>query len=303
MLDVFHIPSNTDNTKIFYAQGTTDWQTWEKPRGAKMIQIFCLGSGGSGGLGAAANGSRQGGGGGASAAITKAIIPAFLLPDVLYIQVALGGAARNQASTVNVVGLPGANSYVSLAPSTTATAVVIASSTAAAGGGTATAGPGALAATVYTTAVGVFGSLAIFSTIAGVNGGVQTAVGNPGTSLTALASTLVTGGASGGPGQSTIGYNGGSIISASVILTTQVNGGLGVSSSLQAPRGNDGYTIMNPFCSTGGGGGAGNGQGPAGNGGDAGLGSGGGGGGGGQVNITRLSGKGGDGIVIITTIT
>ena len=57
MLDIFHIPSNTDSTKIFYASsGSNFWQTWQKPRGAKFIQIFCLGAGGSGGSGGSSGG-------------------------------------------------------------------------------------------------------------------------------------------------------------------------------------------------------------------------------------------------------
>ena len=70
MLDLFHIPSNTDSTKIFYAQGATAWQTWQKPRNAKFIQIFCLGGGAGGGGGSASTSAaaltRGGGGGGAS---------------------------------------------------------------------------------------------------------------------------------------------------------------------------------------------------------------------------------------------
>ena len=45
MLDLSHIPSQQQNTTIFYAQSGS-WQTWNKPRNAKMIEIFCLGGGG-----------------------------------------------------------------------------------------------------------------------------------------------------------------------------------------------------------------------------------------------------------------
>ena len=48
MLDLSHIPSQQQNTTIFYAQNGS-WQTWSKPRNAKMIEIFCLGGGGGGG--------------------------------------------------------------------------------------------------------------------------------------------------------------------------------------------------------------------------------------------------------------
>ena len=95
MLDIFHIPSNTENTKIFYASsGSNSWQTWQKPRGAKLIQIFCLGGGGGGGGGSAntAVNNTGGGGGGGGAALSRGLFPAFLLPDTLYIQTGLGGA-------------------------------------------------------------------------------------------------------------------------------------------------------------------------------------------------------------------
>ena len=68
MLDVSHIPGSNDSTQIFYANGTTSWQTWQKPRNAKFIQIFCLGSGGGGaggGLNPAANAANAGAGGAA----------------------------------------------------------------------------------------------------------------------------------------------------------------------------------------------------------------------------------------------
>ena len=80
MLDLFHIPSNTYNTKIFYASsGSNSWQTWQKPRGAKFIQIFCLGGGGGGqggGSNTAAN-ATNGGGGGAAAGYSRCLYPAF----------------------------------------------------------------------------------------------------------------------------------------------------------------------------------------------------------------------------------
>lgn len=308
MLDLFHIPSTAASTQTFYANGTTGWQTWEKPRGAKMIQVFCLGSGGSGAIGSAAlNGGRTGGGGAGSGAITRALIPAFLLPDILYIQVGLGGAALNQTSATVVAGIAGAHSYISLAPSTAASTVVIASSTVVAIGGLGSIGANAAGATVFTPAVGVFATLSIFNTVAGVIGTGLTTVPTPGPNQAALGSSIVTGGTAGGPANTTApgtGYDGGSITSASVILTSTIAGGTGISTaSIAAPAGANGYTIMNPFCSTGGAGGGGNGAGLGGNGGDGGLGSGGGGGGGGALNGTRRSGKGGDGLVIITTIT
>jgi hypothetical protein len=111
MLDVFHIPSNSDNSKIFYAQGSTAWQTWQKPRGAKFIQVFCLGAGGGGGGGRSSAAGGAGGAGGGSGGIVRALIPAFLLPDTLYIQVGTGGTA-GQSGATGAGGAVGGISYI-----------------------------------------------------------------------------------------------------------------------------------------------------------------------------------------------
>jgi hypothetical protein len=111
MIDVFNIPSNTQSTFTFYATG--NWQTWEKPRNAKMIQIFCLGGGG-GGASVFTTTNSNGGGGGASGGIVRGLIPAFLLPDTIYILVGKGGLGPSVLATN---GGTGGISYVSLQPS------------------------------------------------------------------------------------------------------------------------------------------------------------------------------------------
>ena len=299
MLDIFNIPTNASSTQTFYASsGSNLWQTWEKPRGAKMIEFFLVGAGGGGGQGATSTIARAGGAGGGSAGITKGLIPAFLLPDTLYIQVPIG-----------VVGASGSISYVSLAPTASANAVILASSTGLAspgaglgGGGSNVGGAGA---TIFTNAAGAHSTLSIYTAIAGVTG--ITGVTSAGSNISSLASSLVTGGAGGAGHSATAGdiQPGGSVLSASVILTSTVQGGLSGSSTLIS-NGKNGYTILSPFCSTGGGGGAvGSGSSyPAGTGGGGGIGSGGGGGSAAYVAGfgSTLGGKGGDGIVIITTI-
>ena len=126
------------------------------------------------------------------------------------------------------------------------------------------------------------------------------------TDVQALGTSLVTGGAGGG--SQTSGPNrtvGGSILSASVILLSKVNGG---STEISADPGQHGYGLLNPFCGTGGAGGTGqSGSFVGGRGGDGWYGCGGGGGGTTGQNSTAgtlggASGKGGDGIVMITTI-
>jgi hypothetical protein len=320
MLDLFHIPSNTDSTKIFYASGgTTSWQTWQKPRNAKFIQIFCLGGGAAGGSGyrgtAAAN--RTGAGGGGSGGVTRAIYPAFLLPDILYIQVGLGGASvAGTTTTSGVTGTAGGISYVSIAPSSSAINVLAQSSNAGAGGGVAagslTTNAGGNPATTWDRTSSPFTSLGILNTVAGIAGGASTnASTGVITNIQSLGTTIVTGGAGGGStnnvtASSYFATAGGSILSASAILTTSIPGGLTGSIIGAGNPGGSGYGSLSPFCGTGGSGGSGQASGSfaAGRGGDGWYGCGG-GGGGTAVAVSGsggAGGKGGDGLVIITTI-
>ena len=313
MLDLFHIPSNTDSTKIFYATGATGWQTWEKPRNAKLIQIFCLsgGGGGGGGAGNTSANSVGGAGGGGGAAFSKGVFPAFLLPDNLYVQVGVGGAggAGSTGATGGVAGTVGGISYISLAPTPISSSVIIqsATTTGAGGGGlgnTGGAGAGGAAGTVWipTTSLNAFASIGLILASAGVigtAGGINTA---PPAGPIALASNIVTGGSGGGGKATSITqFNGATLAAASVILTSFVSGGLAPGGA-----GNNGYGSLNPFCSVGGAGGAGSLTTKGGKGGDGWYGSGGGGGGGGLSGSFGGAGgdggKGGDGLVIITTI-
>jgi hypothetical protein len=317
MLDLFHIPSNTDSTKIFYAQGATAWQTWEKPRNAKFIQIFCLGGGASGGSGVrGTNGStRAGAGGGGSGGIARALYPAFLLPDTLYIQVGAGGAFI-QGTATGTTGNAGGISYVSMSPTTTAISVIAQSSTATSLGGASTAAAttnaGGAAATIWTTTSAPFTSLGVLNLVAGVAGGISTNA-NTGVivNVQALGTNIVTGGGGGGGNnQSTAGSfsatAGASVLSASVILVNTVPGGLTGSLIGTGNPGGNGYGSLSPLCGTGGAGGSGQASGSfsGGNGGNAAYGCGGGGGGAATITtgIGGSGGKGGDGLVIITTI-
>ena len=320
MLDVFHIPSNTDSTKIFYASGgTTSWQTWQKPRNAKFIQIFCLGGGASGGSGYRGTAAvvRTGAGGGGSGGITRAIYPAFLLPDTLYIQVGLGGASvAGTTTTSGSTGTAGGISYVSVAPSSSAINVLAQSSNAGAGGGVAAgsnaSNAGGNPATTWDRTSSPFTSLGVLTIAAGVAGGASTnATTLAITNIQALSTNIVTGGAGGGSTNNVTAGSyfataGGSILSASVILTNNIPGGLTGSLIGAGNPGDNGYGSLSPFCGVGGSGGSGQASGSftAGNGGDGWYGCGG-GGGGTSVAATGTGGrggKGGDGIVIITTI-
>ena len=296
MLDLFHIPSNTDSTKIFYAQGATGWQTWEKPRNAKFIQIFCLG-GGAGGAGGGLNvaaTSGNGGGGGGNSGYSRCLYPAFLLPDNLYIQVGIGGLGGNgsiSSGTNGGVGGQAGLSYVAISPSTTAVGVIAQSAGAVPSVGQGT-GAATATQTIWATTSNPFTSLGLINIIAGVAGAAQN------TGITALATTLTTPGCGGGSKPINSQTAGGTLTPASVILTTQLNGG-----AVGGGAGGDGYGNMAPLCGTGGSGGGGNLTGAGGKGGDGWYGCGGAGGGCGLSTFTGgKGGKGGDGLVIITTI-
>ena len=188
MLDISYIPSQKQQTFTLYATG--NWQAWNKPRNAKLIQIFCLGAGGGGGQNALSNPTGAGGGG--SGGLVRGIIPAFLLPDTIYIQVGRGGIG---SSTANIAGTVGGISYIGLQPSTVEQTLICKSSqTGGGGGGTNFQGIGA---TVSVVALSAFGNLGIFTPVAGVAGSATSVNGTPGNNLTALSSNIVTGGASG----------------------------------------------------------------------------------------------------------
>lgn len=292
MLDISHIPSQQQSTTTFYATG--NWQTWNKPRNAKIIEIFCLGGGGGGAHTQFSAGGVAGGGGGASGGIVRGIIPAFLLPDTIYILVGKGGAGP---ATLNTNGGNGGISYVGIQPSILDQLLVCKSSSTVAGGAT-TPNAGGTAPTIAGITTFSFANLGLFTAIAGVAGSAGGASGaNIGASQGALASSLVTGGAGGG-GKSSVAFAvGGIITSASAVLTTQVRGGVNA-----AENGADGYGTLQPFCGTGGAGGAGIVTGQGGRGGNGFYGCGGGGVGAGSTGTSK-AGDGGDGLVTITVIT
>ena len=89
MLDLSYFQNQNSNVQGFFNGGT--WQTWIKPRGAKLVNIICQGSGAGGGGGFQSTGGRGGGGGGGTGATARLTINANLLPDILYILPGIGG--------------------------------------------------------------------------------------------------------------------------------------------------------------------------------------------------------------------
>lgn len=272
MIDFFNIPNSQDNVSIFYANGSA-WQTWEKPRKCNYVLIICIGGGAGGSNGGTAN--LAGGTPGGPGAITRILFNSSQLPDRLYVQVGLGGAAGN--------GNPGTRSIVSLLPAVVAQNIVSISGNVAAGTGA--------AETSSSQATMTFASLGTFlSTQA-------TAFLNA--DVTPFSSTLVTWGGAGGTkntATSTV-TPARSILSSSI--SPLISGGIS-STTTDGTDGSDGITSWKPFYSLGGAGGGSSLVGFGGKGGNGGIGSGGGGGGAGQLGGGN-GGKGGDGLVIIMT--
>jgi len=288
MLDIFNIPEQQDNVKIFYANGVTAWQTWQKPRGAKFIWMMCMG-GGAGGNGAGSGSvlsSPQIFAGG-SGAITRALFTANALPDTLYIQPGLGGAggAGTQGTLqVGGSGVAGNKSFVSIEPSSATVLNLVCTS----GTTAAAAGSGETALTNTALSAGLL-SLGTFTSVAGA--------GPSGANITPFSSTILTGGGGHGGGGTSI--EGASILATNLITFSSplISAG-GVNTGA---RGRDGIWSWKPMYGLGGACGGSNNAGVGGNGGNGAYGCGGGSGAPGTFAAGGNGGRGGDGLVIIAT--
>jgi hypothetical protein len=306
MLDYLHLPKQQNgNVDYFPGFSNTDggsWVAWEKPKGIQMIRITCIAGGGGGGSGFSSNttGSRGGGGSGGSSAISIVTIPAYVLPDLLYISSGIGGsgAAANPADGTANLGSDGIRSYVCVAPDTGVIYRVCYADSGKAGtvAATSTAGGGAVAATQNATIADMF--LACYGTRNFISG----QGGSSGSTGAGLSVTYPTTGIllSGG-----VGGNGGVSLTPGSLNAPLFQTVYTIFSNLTAVSGSGnngqpGREIYQPLLSTGGSGGTANsGTGAGGQGGAGGFGSGGGGGGAGGAGAAGGGGKGGDGLVII----
>lgn len=290
--------------------GVTGWQIWQKPRNARMIFAIVVGGGGGGGGGftGAAGTARGGGGGGGSGAVSRIIIPAFFLPDTLFVFCGSGGAGSTGSG---VAGGAGTRSYIS---KTTVGGVsgpeclIISGANDAGGGGAGTgaaAGGAGAAGTISTGGVWGFGVGERIAGQIGALGGAQTGANGP--SVTWGNTNLPISGGAGGGGTpiANTDFTGGSI--TGTIQVPTLTGGAAAGGA-----GRQGWLLgggiadfketlgRQEWASTGGSGGGTNGAaGVGGPGGQAQYGSGGGGGGAGVTGGT--GGKGGDGFVVLVT--
>jgi len=313
MIDLSHLPNKSLHHKVFYANGSTNWQTWTKPPNAKFIYMYVVGSGGAGGGGRTGSiNSGGGGGGGASSSITVALYPAFLLPETLYINVGIGSAGASAGTGA----ASGALSYASIQPSTNSIYIVAQSGNSPAGGGgggtnTGTgAGAGGTAGTRWLYTDYPLADMGIITSANGQVGGTggSNVPANAPNVTPILPVTAGTGGGSSNVGGTTLGLPG-NIVGSGFLPT--ISGG---SSNVLDPisrGGKTGFMGINPSTESylnfpmvytgGSGGGAGGNTGySGGTGGNGSFGSGGGGGGASYSSTGGSGGRGGDGIVLIS---
>ena len=289
MLDIFNIPGQQDNVKIYYAQsGTNSWQTWTKPRGCKYIWIMCIGAGagGTAGTGSAPSATNPAGGGGSGATV-KALFQANVLPDTLYVQPGLG---INGGTPPNGTSGTSNRSFVSITPSSaTAMNIVVTSGiTAASNNGQ----ESVFNVSNYFSYAGLL-SLGTWQITLGTNGGAVNFENRGG-----LNATTTLGGCAGGAASGSTRPLTGGIVPGIVPYIPTMNGGTATNIN-----GDNGFFSLKPFVLTSGGGGYGGSGSVGGKGGDGAYGCG--GGGGGHTSLVGgtggAGGRGGDGLVIIVT--
>jgi hypothetical protein len=284
------------NWSVFYAQQNTTttngWLSWMKPAGVSWVYIFGISAGGGG---AKSGGIALGGGGGGSGSVTRLLIPATIIPDIIYVRPGQGGAGGTIGD-----GSSGTVSYISIAPNTTAQNLIFSLNAGNGGLGSGGSSPGAAAAT---SSSGIWLNVGLFTSIVGQTGSSGALTSNAaGSNITFGASGLpITGGAGAGNGTGA----GGDITGTGLMPT--VTGGAGTTGG----AGQNGFRLRQTFApgfklfpllfggGSGGGGHSTSGS-TAGNGGNGSWGCGGGGGGGNSISFNPGNGgNGGDALILI----
>lgn len=114
-----HLPSQQEQRFWVYTGNkvSNGYQTWSKPPGISFVHIIAIGAGGGGSSGLGSGGA-SGGSGGGSGGMTSTFLPAYLIPDSLYINLGIGGAggASTTSSTTRNNGSAGTATYVTFYP-------------------------------------------------------------------------------------------------------------------------------------------------------------------------------------------
>jgi hypothetical protein len=277
-------------------KNTSGFQTWLKPPGISFAHIVTIGAGGGGGGTVAFQSgvAWRGGGGGGSGAISSVFLPAYLIPDILYINVGIGGTGGAASSTFTPnIGLAGGNTYVNFYPIQTPSYSICAASGGLASGVPTSGGTGAGGGTggviVSSTAFPI-SQIGLRVYIVGAAGGRGGTIDAPGVT----AAYRVTGGGGG---------NGNTVGGAFLATGTAINpvGQYSLQSISPSPVGTQGSSLIDlvKFVFSGGTGAGSSGTISGSAGGNGGYGCGGGGGGVGP-GLGGAGGNGGDGLVIIT---
>jgi hypothetical protein len=133
---------------VYTSKGVSNaFQTWSKPPGISFVHIITIGAGAGGSSGLGTNttaGSLGGGGGGGSGGMTSVFLPAYLVPDILHINVGLGGSggATTTSTTVRGTGVAGGATYVGYYPNQGAGYTLCVANAGAAGNSAGTGGGG-----------------------------------------------------------------------------------------------------------------------------------------------------------------
>ena len=344
MFDAFGLPDATSgDTKTYIAESTvssinaygdldtaTDftWHEWKKPRNVSMVSIWALGGGGGGGAGcnnSIATTNSGGGGGGASGGFTIAILPAFMVSDVLYVQPGQGGMGGLISGTTSFPGANGGISYVSIGPYPVGkpgdmldnnNLFLMSSSLSYNGGGAGTPLAAGIAGILPPVSTATNQIISAYSGWIWQYAGLTGYAGGYGAAGVAVANVLtsinVSGGAGGGGsslGTQPPSASAGGAVTLGIGRFTPTNLVGGIASAgangiatAAALSGSSGFTFFNPFMSCGGAGGGSAFQSAfpiGGSGGNGGIGSGGGGGGAG--NPAGTGGNGGSGMIVITS--
>jgi hypothetical protein len=162
------------------------YQTWIKPQGASMVWFTLIGAGGGGG---GTDGVTTFFGGG-SGAVTNLMIPAFLVPDNLSVNVGSGGAFGGAGGGFASAGI---GTKISTILNGNVSNLLVAEG-GAGGDDTSASGAGSMTANFF-TAAGLFQSVAGQAGVTGTNGASST--------------TFLSGGGATGSQTANYGYNNG----------------------------------------------------------------------------------------------
>jgi hypothetical protein len=294
-----YLTQTQENKWVFYAAGNS-WQVWDKPDGCNFIHIVAIGAGagGGGGYQKSSSASGGGGGGGVSSGISTMMIPAYVIPDKLHIQVGTGGAGGANL-TAGSISSP---TYVSLIPDATNTLAntLISSvqstaiSTAAGSAGSASGGLGGNPSNVSNSMPFAGWSKYNISIILPQAGQAGT------TPVINLEQTRIVGGGAGGAFTTLGAQIAGRSITSSYKQPSAVVYSVGEPLGISGKAGNGPNLISPQPQFFGGAGGAALTTTNIANGGNGGIGCGGGGAGPNLTGGSSTGGKGGDGMVIIT---